>query len=157
MSLGSPASRLCPAFHAVCSPHATFLPPQAELILHLILLVDRLPVLNLLLGIASHIAYFRLLKRFPYISVTSTDGLVSTGQQGRGKGHMLTCVRHGNAWQPILQCRHFVGGVPWLHRGSVSPLDNKPLVCPVDLASILIRLDQGLTSLPSLEIGRAHV
>lgn len=45
----------------------------------LLLLVDRLPVLAIGVGIASHVVYSRLLKTFPYISLTSPDFLGSVG------------------------------------------------------------------------------
>ncbi|XP_024375091.1 uncharacterized protein [Physcomitrium patens] len=46
--------------------------------LHVILLVvDRLPMISIGVGIASHVVYHRLLKTFPYISLTAPDFLGS--------------------------------------------------------------------------------
>jgi len=50
---------------------------KAELALHLLLLVDRLPLHCLAVGFSSHVAYVSLLKRFPYMHITSKEGLVS--------------------------------------------------------------------------------
>jgi hypothetical protein len=48
--------------------------------LHVGLLVwDRLPVLPIVVGIGAHVLYYRLLKTFPYISLTSQDFLGSVG------------------------------------------------------------------------------
>ncbi|GAQ92289.1 hypothetical protein KFL_009680010 [Klebsormidium nitens] len=44
-----------------------------------LLLWDRLPVLPIAVGIGSHVVYYRLLKTFPYISLTSPDFLGSVG------------------------------------------------------------------------------
>ncbi len=64
---------------------------QAELLLHLVLFVDRLPALCILAGLASHITYFRLLKKFPYISLTSVNGLISTGELALRRQPWLDC------------------------------------------------------------------
>ncbi|KAL3699846.1 hypothetical protein R1sor_017868 [Riccia sorocarpa] len=46
--------------------------------LHLVLLVwDRLPVLCVALGVGAHVCYYRMLKTFPYISLTSVDFIAS--------------------------------------------------------------------------------
>lgn len=45
----------------------------------LLLLFDRLPVVAIAVGIASHVVYYRLLKTFPYISLASYDFLGSLG------------------------------------------------------------------------------
>lgn len=50
---------------------------QAELVLHLLLLIDRLPLHCLAIGMASHIAYSRLLKKYPYMSLASGEGLLA--------------------------------------------------------------------------------
>lgn len=48
--------------------------------LHVILLVvDGLPVVSIGVGIVSHVFYYRMLKTFPYISLTSCDFLGSAG------------------------------------------------------------------------------
>ena len=47
--------------------------------LHLLLVLDRLPALCLLCGVAAHVAYLRLLKPFPYISLQSPTGLAALG------------------------------------------------------------------------------
>jgi hypothetical protein len=48
--------------------------------LHVLLLfVDRLPVIPIIVGVASHAVYYRLLKTFPYISLTAPDFLGSVG------------------------------------------------------------------------------
>lgn len=48
--------------------------------LHVILLVfDRLPVISIGVGIGAHVVYYRLLKTFPYISLTAPDFLGSVG------------------------------------------------------------------------------
>jgi len=48
--------------------------------LHVLLwLVDRLPVIAVAVGIASHVVYYRLLRTFPYISLASYDFLGSVG------------------------------------------------------------------------------
>jgi hypothetical protein len=52
---------------------------QVELLLHAILLYDRLPPLCLAVGFATHLSYLRLLKPFPYISLTSASGFTSLG------------------------------------------------------------------------------
>lgn len=44
-----------------------------------LLLVDRLPVVCIGVGIVSHVVYYRLLKTFPYITLTSGDFLGSLG------------------------------------------------------------------------------
>ncbi|KAL2651987.1 hypothetical protein R1flu_020115 [Riccia fluitans] len=42
--------------------------------LHLLLLVwDRLPILCVALGVGAHVFYYRMLKTFPYIALTSVD------------------------------------------------------------------------------------
>ena len=56
-----------------CSFH-----PQAELVLHLLLLLDRLPLLCLAVGAASHLAYARLLRQLPYVQITSAEGLLAS-------------------------------------------------------------------------------
>lgn len=52
---------------------------QVELLIHVLLLYDRLPLLCLGAGIATHLSYLRLLKPFPYIEVTSANGFTSLG------------------------------------------------------------------------------
>ena len=47
--------------------------------LHLLLVLDRLPALCLLCGVAAHVAYLYLLKPFPYISLQSPTGLAALG------------------------------------------------------------------------------
>lgn len=50
---------------------------QAELVLHLLLLWDRLPAVCLACGVAAQVSYLRLLKPYPYIQLTSPNGLAS--------------------------------------------------------------------------------
>eukprot|EP00899_Mesostigma_viride_P029458 jgi/Mesvir1/9698/Mv12176-RA.1 len=45
----------------------------------LLLLFDRLPLLCIAVGVSAHGAYYRLLRTFPYISLSSTDFLASVG------------------------------------------------------------------------------
>eukprot|EP00887_Chlorella_sp_A99_P005370 scaffold1.g5370.t1 len=52
---------------------------RATLALHLLLLLDRLPPLCLLAGAAAHLAYLRNMRRFPYIQLSSPEGLTSVG------------------------------------------------------------------------------
>ncbi|KAI3428263.1 hypothetical protein D9Q98_006642 [Chlorella vulgaris] len=52
---------------------------KVELLIHVLLLYDRLPLLCLGAGIATHLSYLRLLKPFPYIEVTSANGFTSLG------------------------------------------------------------------------------
>lgn len=52
---------------------------KAELLLHALLLIDRLPPLCLLAGVAAHLSYLRLLKPFPYVQLTSGATLTSIG------------------------------------------------------------------------------
>jgi hypothetical protein len=48
--------------------------------LHVILLVfDRLPVVAIGVGVGAHVVYYRLLRTFPYISLTAPDFLGSLG------------------------------------------------------------------------------
>lgn len=70
---------------------------KAELALHALLLIDRLPVLCLGLGVASHLCYNRLLARFPYISLTSQDALLS----------MVGLVASTAAWGNHFWKRHY--------------------------------------------------
>ena len=64
---------------------------KAELALHLLLLIDRLPLLCLTLGLASHVASSRLLRRFPYMELTSSEGLLSLAAFAASN---LAWVRH---------------------------------------------------------------
>ena len=50
---------------------------RAELALHALLLLDRLPLLNLALGVAAHVSYGRLLRRFPYLQLGGPDALAA--------------------------------------------------------------------------------
>lgn len=50
---------------------------KVEFAVHALLLVDRLPLRCLALGVVAHIAYLRLLRRFPYIQPGSGDGLLA--------------------------------------------------------------------------------
>jgi hypothetical protein len=50
---------------------------RALLVVHLLLLIDRLPFHCLVLGFGAHVSYIRLLKRFPYMQFTSPEGLTS--------------------------------------------------------------------------------
>ncbi|PSC71623.1 Transmembrane adaptor Erv26 [Micractinium conductrix] len=50
---------------------------KAELLLHLVLLWDRLPLLCLGTGLAAHASYLCLLKPFPYVQLGSTAGITS--------------------------------------------------------------------------------
>lgn len=50
---------------------------KAELVLHALLLWDRLPAVCLACGAAAHVSYLRLLKPYPYIQLTSPNGLAS--------------------------------------------------------------------------------
>ena len=52
---------------------------QVELLIHVLLLYDRLPLLCLGMGLAAHLSYLRLLKAFPYIDLTSASGFISLG------------------------------------------------------------------------------
>jgi hypothetical protein len=45
----------------------------------LLLILDRLPVVCIAIGIAGHVFYYRLLKTFPYITLTSPDFVASLG------------------------------------------------------------------------------
>jgi hypothetical protein len=45
----------------------------------LLLILDRLPVVCIAIGIAGHVFYYRLLKTFPYITLTSPDFFASLG------------------------------------------------------------------------------
>lgn len=49
------------------------------MLLHALLLYDRLPLLCLAVGIVTHLSYLRLLKPFPYIELTSASGFASLG------------------------------------------------------------------------------
>ena len=76
---------------------------QAELLLHLLLLWDRLPAACLCCGIAAHVSYLRLLKPFPYIHLTSTDGMLSLGLLAASSvlwvRHFLKTYYTGGCWQ----------------------------------------------------------
>eukprot|EP00898_Chlorokybus_atmophyticus_P003788 jgi/Chlat1/440/Chrsp103S01019 len=62
---------------------------QAVLVLHvLIWVVDRLPAIPVLTGMGAHVLYFRLLRTFPFISLTSPDFL----------GSIATLVLSHAAW-----------------------------------------------------------
>ena len=50
---------------------------KAQLMLHPFLLIDRLPVHCVALGFGAHVAYLRLVRRFPYMSFTSPEGLTA--------------------------------------------------------------------------------
>lgn len=50
---------------------------KAELALHLLLLLDKAPFHCLALGITSNVFYARMLKKFPYMRLASTDGLAA--------------------------------------------------------------------------------
>ncbi|CAM6095506.1 unnamed protein product [Calypogeia fissa] len=51
---------------------------KAVIGIHVVLLLwDRLPFLCIALGIAAHVFYYRMLKTFPYISLTSQDFIAS--------------------------------------------------------------------------------
>lgn len=65
--------------------------PQAELVLHLLLLLDRLPLLCLAVGAASHLAYARLLRQLPYVQITSPEGLLATAAFA---GSNVIWIRH---------------------------------------------------------------
>lgn len=55
---------------------------RAQLLVHLLLLLDRLPPLAIAAGIAAHLAYLRCMRRFPYIKLTAPEGLVGIGESG---------------------------------------------------------------------------
>lgn len=52
---------------------------RGELLLHALLLLDRLPVWCLGPGVVAQLVYLRMLRRFPYLSLTSADGLLASG------------------------------------------------------------------------------
>ncbi|KDD74480.1 hypothetical protein H632_c1284p1 [Helicosporidium sp. ATCC 50920] len=52
---------------------------QAEWVLHILLLTDRHPVTHVALGLVAHALYQRLLRRFPYTSLTAPETLASVG------------------------------------------------------------------------------
>ena len=49
------------------------------LVLHLLLIIEGFPMLNLLVGIVAHLAYFGLLSRFPKVSLTNVVFIISCG------------------------------------------------------------------------------
>jgi hypothetical protein len=50
---------------------------RAILVVHVLLLIDRLPFHCLVLGFVAHISYIKLLKRFPYVQMSSPEGLIA--------------------------------------------------------------------------------
>ncbi|KAL4527536.1 hypothetical protein Ndes2526A_g08683 [Nannochloris sp. 'desiccata'] len=50
---------------------------RAILVVHALLLIDRLPFHCLVLGFGAHISYIRLLKRFPYMQLSSPESLTA--------------------------------------------------------------------------------
>ena len=67
---------------------------RAELLLHALLLADRLPPAAICAGAAAHLAYLRLLQQFPYVRLSSGVGLASLGLLAAAAG---------------LWIRHFMG------------------------------------------------
>jgi hypothetical protein len=51
---------------------------RGELLLHIALLIDRLPWHCLALGFLAHVAYLRSLRRFPYMQLSSSEGIASS-------------------------------------------------------------------------------
>jgi hypothetical protein len=72
---------------------------QAELVIHLLLLIDRLPLYNIGLGIAAHLAYLKLLPRFPFIQVAAPATIVSVG--------VCACIRNEGLACALLSCHCF--------------------------------------------------
>ena len=50
---------------------------KAELVLHLLLFVDRLPFYCIALGFIAHVMYIRCLRSFPFIQLTSDEGIAA--------------------------------------------------------------------------------
>lgn len=50
---------------------------RIEILIHLLLFIDKMPAVCILLGIASQFGYMRLLRQFPYMRLTSPEGVVS--------------------------------------------------------------------------------
>lgn len=50
---------------------------RTQFLVHLALLIDRAPLACIFMGLGSHVAYLRLLKQFPYMRLTSVEGLTS--------------------------------------------------------------------------------
>ena len=59
---------------------------KAELALHALLLLDRLPLWCLALGAGAHLLYARLLRRFPYMDLTSPDVLAAAAALAASAG-----------------------------------------------------------------------